>query len=133
DRSMKETQTPDRMASQEPRSGSGNGVLAKSPSSLAEISLPPGFRSKPRTLSDAEIEAMNEERRWFGEPPFEPAVVALEQIPREQRPSLEQLKAWAMHPDERVPVALLDHLKLGRRAWIAALPIVGRLVERALE
>lgn len=89
------------------------------------------FRTEVRTVSEAELEALNEKEGRTGARRYERADIVLGQIARNESPSQEQLDSWVTHPDERVPIALLQS-EILRPYTDEARPYAVRLCRRAI-
>lgn len=68
----------------------------------------PGIRTHLRSASEAEIERLNEREGRSGVARYEPLMETLKAIVSVRSPSVQQLLVWATHPDEAVPLSLLQ-------------------------
>lgn len=96
-----------------------------------ESAVPKGFRIEVRTVPESELEALNEKEGRTGARRFRPAELELERIAQTHSSSPDHLDRWIYHPDERVPIALLQSKILKPRTE-EALPIVAELIVRAI-
>lgn len=72
---------------------------------------PPGqpFRTAPRTVHDREIEQANEAEQLSGTRAYPSAERGIERASQAKSAVWDRLLSWALHPDERVAIALLKN------------------------
>lgn len=83
-------------------------LFAQSPSQGAVSPTPDfPFRTASMEADEAVLHAMNEEYVPLKVTRMEPAEAAIQRIANTKQPSVPRLLSWALHPDERVRIALL--------------------------
>lgn len=80
-------------------------IFADAPAEAPEPFSP--FRAKLRTATSEQIESLNEAYGLTGARAIEPTELALRRIEETKSPSDSRLWSWALHPDERVQIALI--------------------------
>jgi len=79
-------------------------------------SLPPEIRFEPLGCPPKAVDLANTREKQTGERRYEPVDVVLSRLKRKRSFSPEFLESCALHPDERVPIALLESGRLSGHA-----------------